>query len=115
MYTQSKMSTQHLEEELAEIERRIELLESAVSQIQARNVRVEADKAWEISWYRVVLLSLLTYVVAAAVLYGIGVTNYLLSGLIPTLGFFLSTLSLPIVKKFWLRSHNTQELYGENE
>ena len=78
-----------------EIEKEIEL-------IKERNKKVEADKAWETSNFRVILLSVITYIITAIVFYFIGVRNYLLNALIPAVGFFLSTQSLPFIKKYWI-------------
>lgn len=80
----------------------IEELAKEIEAIKARNKRVEAEKAWETSWFRVFTISALTYVVSAAVLYLLGYTDFLLNALIPTIGFFLSNQSLPLIKKWWL-------------
>lgn len=69
--------------------------------IKERNKRVEQDKAWETSKTRVVSVVLMTYVITAVVFYFIGVKNYLLNALIPTVGFYLSTQSLPFIKTIW--------------
>jgi hypothetical protein len=73
--------------------------------IQERNNRVEADKAWETSTFRKLLIAAITYVIAAIVMYAIGVSNFYLSALIPTLGFLLSTLTIPSVKRWWIRKY----------
>jgi len=44
-----------------------------------------------------------TYIIASAVMYAIGIANYLLSALIPTIGYFLSTQSLPVIKRWWIK------------
>lgn len=53
-------------------------------------------------------ISAITYIITAIVFYFIGVKNFLLSALIPTVGYCLSTQSLPFIKKFW-----TEKLYKE--
>lgn len=78
-------------------------LEKRVAQIEARNSKVEADKAWETSYTRRVLLVLTTYLVMSLIMWSIGIAEPLKSAIIPTLGFFLSTLTLPFAKKLWLR------------
>ncbi|MDC0357224.1 hypothetical protein OAO01_00280 [Oligoflexia bacterium] len=85
-----------------EVLRRVECLEAEIATIKERNVKVEADKAWETSWFRVALLVVTTYTITAVVFYFIGVNSYLLSALIPTVGYILSTQSLPFIKKWWL-------------
>lgn len=77
-------------------------VEQELQAIKERNFRVEADKAWETSFSRKLLILAVTYVVASLVLYVIEVPNFYLAAIIPTLGFFLSTLSFPIAKKWWI-------------
>ncbi|MDD3531048.1 MAG: hypothetical protein PHV99_00415 [Candidatus Pacebacteria bacterium] len=81
----------------------LEQLRKEVEAIRTRNSRVEADKAWEVSAFRKILILLTTYVLASLTMYAMGVPNFYLSSLIPALGFFLSTLTFPAVKKWWIR------------
>lgn len=85
-------------------------IEHEIAAIKERNLRVEADKAWETSQLRIISIALITYVIASLVLYLIGVNNFLLSALVPTVGYYLSTRSLPFIKKRWtdgfMRKHN---------
>jgi len=83
----------------------IKKLQQEIDQIKVRNARVEADKAWERSEFRIFLLTVITYIVAAFVFYIIGSKNYLLNALIPTIGYFLSMQSLPFIKKWWIKKH----------
>lgn len=78
---------------------------SDIEQIQNRNKRVELDKAWETSWMRRGIIALLTYVIAVLFMYRIGVPDYFLNALVPTGGFLLSTLSLSVVKNWWIKNH----------
>ena len=72
--------------------------------LKQRNRRVEADKAWETSRTRIISIAVITYLAAALVLYYIGVKNFLQSALIPTGGFILSTQSLPLLKRWWIKN-----------
>jgi hypothetical protein len=74
-----------------------------VEEIKERNRRVEMDKAWETSWTRRVLIALVTYIVATIWLSVIGVSNPFLNAIVPTLGYLLSTLSLPFIKNWWIK------------
>ena len=74
-----------------------------IEQIKERNKRVEADKAWEISKTRKILIALMTYIVIVIFLYFINAPNPVLSAIVPTVGFILSTLTLSFFKKFWLK------------
>lgn len=80
----------------------IEKIKAEISLIKERNKRVELDKAWETSTFRVVSISIATYVTTSIVFYFIGVRNFLLSALIPTVGYYLSTRSLPFIKNWWI-------------
>lgn len=77
-------------------------IEQEIKNIQARNKRVEKDKAWETSWTRRICIMILTYIVVIAYSYIIKkYDNILLSSLVPVIGFTLSTLSLRLVRKVW--------------
>jgi uncharacterized membrane protein YoaK (UPF0700 family) len=78
-----------------EIAREIELLKT-------RNQRVEADKAWEVSWSRRLLIALITFIVASIWLRVIEENNVFFKAVVPTAGYLLSTISIPFIKKFWI-------------
>lgn len=82
----------------------IENLNQRVLVIEQRNRRVEADKAWETSFARKVVIGLLTYITISSFMVIIEVRQPLLNALVPTGGFILSTLTLPWIKSIWLRS-----------
>jgi len=86
--------------ELAELALRI-------SAIEARNRRVELEKAWELSLTRKVSILALTYLVMILVFWSLENEKYALNAIVPTLGFFLSTASLPKVKAWWQRSKDS--------
>ena len=86
---------------LREFSRRIHDLESEISIIKERNARVEGDKEWETSRTRILFIVVVTYLTTSVVFYLIEVQNFLLSALIPTIGYYLSTLSLPVLKRRW--------------
>ena len=71
--------------------------------IKERNRRVEADKAWEISKTRRLIIAIITYFIVVLFLYLIEAPNPWLNALIPVFGFILSTLTLPLVKKWWMK------------
>ena len=78
-------------------------LEKRVSAIEKRNKKVELDKAWEGIFTRRGLIILLTYLVMSLVMNSIGVKDPMINAIIPTLGFTLSTLSLPYFKTIWMK------------
>jgi hypothetical protein len=81
-------------------------LEDRVSAIEERNKKVEADKAWETSWIRMVLLSVLTYLLMVLFMWSADLSRPFTNAIIPSLAFVLSTLSFPAVKKWWIRRFN---------
>jgi hypothetical protein len=78
-------------------------LEQEIRTIQARNKKVEADKAWETSTSRKVSIAVLTYFLVVIFFYIADLPKPFINAIVPTLGFFLSTLSLGILKKLWLK------------
>lgn len=84
------------------MEDRIAEIENELAEIKKRNARVEADKAWETSSFRVLSVCAITYAIATIAMFFIGVRNPGLNALVPTLGFFLSTQTLPMLKKWWV-------------
>lgn len=77
-------------------------VDEELEMIKDRNRRVEANKAWETSKTRAVLVALITYFVMILVMHALKVENPFISAIIPTLGFLLSTLSVNSVKNFWM-------------
>ena len=86
------------------MENRIAKIEQEIQEIKRRNQKVEADKAWETSLFRVISIVVITYLIAALVMRVIGVVNYWQNAWIPVVGYFLSTQSLPLVKKWWIEN-----------
>jgi len=85
---------------LADIVRRLE-------DIEERNRRVSAEKGWETSTTRKVSILLTTYVAMCILFASLGNDQPLLNAIVPTLGFFLSTLSLPLVREQWKRRYKS--------
>lgn len=84
------------------MEERIEKLEKRVKDIENRNKRVEGDKAWEVSNLRKALILIMTYIFAVLYLTVADTTNPFLGAVVPCAGFFLSTQTVKLVKKWWL-------------
>lgn len=72
--------------------------------IKERNMRVEADKAWETSLSRKAIISMFTYALAVLVLAAIRAPEPLVNALIPTLGFVLSATTFDFIKKWWMEN-----------
>ena len=68
-----------------------------------RNKRVEFDKAWEISFTRKIIIAVFTYIVIVLFFLVANLPRPFINPIIPTVGFLLSTLTLPLFKDIWLR------------
>lgn len=79
-------------------------MKDKIEAIEARNRRVELDKAWETSWTRRLSIATLTYVVVVSYLYVIDNDKPFINGLVPVVGFLLSTLVLPRIKSIWIKN-----------
>lgn len=77
-------------------------LEKEIILIKNRNKKVEIDKAWEISWTRKFLLIIFTYLAIGFYLNAINIDKPWLNAIVPSIGFLLSTLTLPLFKKVWI-------------
>ncbi len=77
----------------------LESLTKDVEQIKERNRKVELDKKWEVSFTRRLLLIGFTYLSIGLYMSFIGIEDAWLNAIIPSIGFLLSTLTLPFFKK----------------
>lgn len=80
----------------------LEQLKNEIREIKERNARVEADKAWETSLFRKILVAVLTYGVIVLFFVVAELPKPFVNAIVPTLGFLLSTLSVSFFKKLWL-------------
>ena len=78
-------------------------LKNEIREIKQRNTRVEADKAWETSLFRKILVAILTYAVVVLFFFVAELPKPLANAVVPTLGFLLSTLSVSYFKTVWLK------------
>lgn len=81
----------------------IEQLTSEINELKNRNKKVETDKAWETSLSRKILIAILTYFIIVLFFHIAGLNNPFVNAVVPTLGFVLSTLTIPMFKKLWTR------------
>lgn len=77
-------------------------LEERIARLETRNKRVEADKAWETSWTRRLAIMALTYIVVVIYLKFVVHIEPWINALVPVIGFFLSTLTLSVIKQRWV-------------
>ena len=84
----------------------IESLKQEIQLLKERNQKVELNKAWETILTRKVSIAILTYIVILIFFHVIKVEKPFINAIVPTLGFVLSTQSLPLIKKLWIKKYN---------
>jgi len=82
---------------------KIEQLEKQIEEIQERNIKVGTNKAWEISKFRKIVISILTYCIVVIFFFITKLPNPFVNALVPTVAFLISTLSISVFKKLWVR------------
>lgn len=83
----------------------LETLREEIEAIKDRNRRVEADKAWELSGTRKIVIALATYLVVLIFMLTTGFDRPFLGALVPTAGYLLSMSSMSFIKKRWIKKH----------
>lgn len=81
----------------------IQELEKKIEKINDRNKLVEADKAWETSYMRRIILVVFTYLAIGFYLQVIGISEPWVNAIVPAVAFMLSTLTLTFFKKLWVK------------
>jgi len=81
-------------------------IENEIGKINTRNKRVEMDKAWETSLTRRIFISISTYLLISIFMMALGVEKPFVSAIIPAVAYLISTLSLGIVKSWWMKQRN---------
>ncbi|PIR59801.1 MAG: hypothetical protein COU68_03650 [Candidatus Pacebacteria bacterium CG10_big_fil_rev_8_21_14_0_10_45_6] len=80
----------------------LEQIQRDIEEIKKRNERVEADKAWETSFARKIIISLLTYIVIVIFFFVAELPDPFANAIVPAVAFLLSTLTVSSLKKWWL-------------
>ncbi|MBS3146193.1 hypothetical protein J4471_00690 [Candidatus Woesearchaeota archaeon] len=78
-------------------------VEKRLNAIEQRNRKVEVDKAWETSLSRKIIIAVLTYAIIVLFFLVAQLPKPFINSIVPTAGFVLSTLSLPFLKKLWIK------------
>jgi hypothetical protein len=77
-----------------------------IAAIQERNIRVELDKAWEVSWTRRLFIAVSTYIIAGIWLVLIHEKFPGLKSFVPAIGYVLSTMTVPVLKRWWTNKNH---------
>ncbi|NOS67001.1 MAG: hypothetical protein HOO67_01385 [Candidatus Peribacteraceae bacterium] len=78
-------------------------IEESLNAVIERNKRVEAEKAWEVSITRRLFVAGLTYITALVTFWFLDQPQFALIALVPALAYVVSTLSLPWMKRRWMK------------
>ena len=81
----------------------LKTIRDSIKSVIERNRRVEADKAWETSRTRKIIIAVFTYIVIVIFFYFAGLPKPFINSIVPALAFVLSTLTLPLFKKIWIK------------
>ena len=96
------------------IEESVTKLEKEIAVIKIRNQSVEVDKAWETSFARRVFIAIFTYLSIGIYMWAIQIDRPWLNAIVPTIGFTLSTLTLPFFKSLWLKKWQKHPSHRHN-
>lgn len=80
-------------------------IQKEIDAIKIRNKRVEIDKAWETSWIRKILISIMTYVVILIFMLVAHFETPYISAIIPSTAYLISMSTLHFFKKWWISNH----------
>ena len=83
-------------------------LEERVEKLESRNRRVEANKAWETSWTRRLSIMVLIYLTIVFYLHFVIHINPWINGLVPVIGYFISTLTISKLKAIWSQRYTNR-------
>ena len=81
-------------------------LEKRIAAIEARNKKVEFDKAWEVSWTRRIFIMAIIYATIGVYLHFVVHISPWINGLVPVIGYMLSTITIERLKKWWIKNQN---------
>ncbi len=82
----------------------LEQLTQEIEQLKDRNKRVDANKAWEVSKMRKLLILALTYTIVVLFFFVANLPDPFINAIVPAIGFFLSTLSVAAIKSWWIEN-----------
>lgn len=88
-------------------------LKIEIEKIKARNRRVEADKAWELSKTRLAFIAVSTFILLYIFMLLIRSEHPFLNAVISVATYLLSTATYGVLKSWWLKRKNLKYLLGK--
>ena len=108
-------SFRHLDTSNLTVEQRLDYLQSEVTALHQRNFEKDRGKEFEGSYARVIFLMVVTYLTLYCYMQWVLKTDFpYLDAIVPTVGFNISTWSLPFVKEYWIQARHYYR-HGETE
>ncbi|PIZ70640.1 hypothetical protein COY07_06365 [Candidatus Peregrinibacteria bacterium CG_4_10_14_0_2_um_filter_43_11] len=83
----------------------IEKITQRIEAIETRNKKVEADKAWETSWARKILIAIITYLLIVIFMSIAGFKKPFLEAIVPATAYLISMSIIPQFKTWWIKKH----------
>lgn len=80
----------------------IQSLKQEIDEIKSRNARVEAEKAWETSTIRKIVIFVFTYIVIVIFFFVVDLPSPFRNAVVPAAAFIISTLTITVFKKWWI-------------
>jgi len=99
---------------LNDVSERLELLQTEIEALKQRNFEKDRGKEFESSYTRVIFIMVITYWTLFGYMCIIQTSNPFLDAIVPTVGFNISTWSLPFVKEWWIQVNHYYR-HGESE
>ena len=75
--------------------------ESVLKKVLSRNKKVDKEVLWKNSYTHRISVSILIYVISVCCFYFTSVSEIFIIALIPSLGYFISTIKLKIIRNIW--------------
>lgn len=86
---------------MADLAAAVAELQQAVAELKQRNERKDFEKRWEVGPARTLLIIALTYGCLFCYMWLVNMEAALLSAVVPTVGYALSTLAFPGARDRW--------------
>jgi len=92
-------------ETIQTLSERIAILEEQVQKLILLEKYIALQKKWDQSRIRITLNASGVYLVTVIFMHVLAIENPAVSALIPVFGYVITTISLPLVKKLWIKSY----------
>ncbi len=85
------------------LDQRLSNIEEMTQKLVLIDKYYQLQTAWEKSAMRTILIAITTYILSAIFLYILNFQYFYINAVLPTVGFMLTTLSIPFIKRIWIK------------